>query len=121
MADSKISALTSGTPVSGDVIPFVHSGANYKGDVSALPISTATQSALDAKASASALSSHVSDTANPHSVTKAQVGLSNVPNLDTTAAVADAHTHSNKTVLDGISSAPVESIVAGTNVTVTRV
>jgi Cu/Ag efflux protein CusF len=46
------------------------------------------------------LTAHTSNTANPHSVTKSQVGLSNVPNLDTTAAVANQHTHANKAVLD---------------------
>ncbi|OJX53637.1 phage tail fiber protein [Devosia sp. 66-22] len=44
------------------------------------PISTATQAALDAKASSSSLSSHVANTSNPHGVTKAQVGLANVDN-----------------------------------------
>lgn len=46
------------------------------------------------------LTAHTSNTANPHNVTKAQVGLSDVPNLDTTAAVANQHTHANKAVLD---------------------
>jgi hypothetical protein len=32
------------------------------------------------------LASHISNTSNPHSVTKAQVGLDNVPNVDTTNA-----------------------------------
>ena len=44
------------------------------------PISTATQTALDAKASSSSLTSHTSDTANPHSVTAAQVGLGSADN-----------------------------------------
>ena len=44
------------------------------------PISTATQTALDLKANASALTSHTGNTSNPHSVTKAQVGLGNVDN-----------------------------------------
>ncbi len=39
-------------------------------------------------AEASDLTAHTSNTSNPHSVTKAQVGLSNVPNTDFTAAVA---------------------------------
>lgn len=38
--------------------------------------------------------------ANPHGVTKVHVGLSSVPNLDTTAAVNNSHTHSNKAILD---------------------
>lgn len=44
------------------------------------PISTATQTALDSKASTASLSAHTSNTSNPHSVTKAQVGLGNVDN-----------------------------------------
>ena len=40
------------------------------------------------------------DGTNPHGTTKQDVGLSNVPNLDTTNAVNNEHTHSNKTILD---------------------
>jgi hypothetical protein len=43
-------------------------------------------------------------TGNPHQVTKAEVGLGNVPNVDLSAAVASAtaaqHTHVNKAILD---------------------
>jgi hypothetical protein len=48
------------------------------------PISTATQTALNLKASAADLTTHVNDVANPHAVTKTQVGLSNVQNVDQT-------------------------------------
>lgn len=48
---------------------------------------------------------HTSLTNNPHSVTKAQVGLGNVPNLDTTTAVSQSHSHSNKALLDTITEA----------------
>jgi len=41
---------------------------------------TALQSDIDTKAAASALASHVSNTSNPHNVTKAQIGLGNVEN-----------------------------------------
>lgn len=44
------------------------------------PVSTATQTALDAKASTATLTAHTSNTSNPHSTTKSQVGLSNVDN-----------------------------------------
>ena len=44
------------------------------------PVSTATQTALDLKADDSDLTSHTSDTTNPHSVTATQVGLGNVDN-----------------------------------------
>lgn len=51
------------------------------------PVSTATQTALNLKADAADLTAHTSDTANPHGVTKGQIGLSNVPNTDFTSAV----------------------------------
>jgi len=38
------------------------------------------------------LATHAARTDNPHAVTKGQVGLGNVPNLDTTTAIAQAHT-----------------------------
>lgn len=51
------------------------------------PISTATQSALDGKEPANAnIQAHISSTSNPHGVTKTQVGLSNVQNVDQTNA-----------------------------------
>ena len=43
------------------------------------------------------LTSHENDTANPHSVTKAQVGLGSVPNLDTTNAVNNTHDQNTDT------------------------
>lgn len=44
------------------------------------PVSTAQQTALNAKADSTALTAHTQDTANPHSVTKVQVGLGNADN-----------------------------------------
>lgn len=44
------------------------------------PVSTATQTALNAKANATDLTAHTSNTNNPHATTKAQVGLGNVDN-----------------------------------------
>lgn len=40
------------------------------------------------------------DGTNPHGTTKSDVGLGNVPNLDTTDAVNNSHSHSNKSILD---------------------
>jgi hypothetical protein len=40
------------------------------------------------------------DGTNPHGTTKNDVGLGNVPNLDTTNAVNNSHIHSNKSILD---------------------
>jgi hypothetical protein len=50
-------------------------------------------------------SDHTSLINNPHATTQTQIGLSNVPNLDTTNAVNNQHTHSNKTALDNVSGA----------------
>lgn len=47
---------------------------------SAKPISTAVQTALNAKADTAALTAHTTNTSNPHNVTAAQVGLGNVDN-----------------------------------------
>lgn len=77
-----------------------HTGTQAISTVSGL------QTALDSKqptgdyATNTALNAHTSNTSNPHSVTKTQVGLANVPNLDTTAAVTNEHTHANKATLD---------------------
>lgn len=46
------------------------------------------------------LDDHEDDFNNPHQVDKNDVGLGNVPNLDTTSAVNNQHTHSNKSTLD---------------------
>jgi hypothetical protein len=42
---------------------------------------------------------------NPHGTTKNDLGLGDVPNLDTTNAVNDSHTHGNKSTLDLITEA----------------
>ena len=44
------------------------------------PVSTAQATAIGLKADSSTVSSHTSNTSNPHSVTKTQVGLGNVDN-----------------------------------------
>jgi len=72
-------------------------------------IGTNTHAQIDTAISNSV--SHIANTSNPHGVTKAQVGLSNVPNTDFTAAVAAntaaRHTHANKTLLDTYSQTEV--------------
>lgn len=44
----------------------------------AKPVSSATQTALNAKADSTTVTSHINSTANPHSTTKSQIGLGNV-------------------------------------------
>jgi hypothetical protein len=101
MADKKISELTTITTVdnAADLFPIVDSSAAETKKItptalkSALAlnnvdntsdankaISSATQSALDAKASTTSLNSHVTNTSNPHGVTKTQIGLGNCDN-----------------------------------------
>ncbi len=63
----------------------------------AKPISTATQTALDLKATTSGLTAHTANVSNPHSVTKTQVGLSNV---DNTADTAKPVSTATQTALD---------------------
>lgn len=48
------------------------------------PISSLTQTALNLKADDLDLTAHTTNTSNPHGVTKAQIGLDNVANIDTT-------------------------------------
>jgi hypothetical protein len=76
------------------------------------PISTATQTVLDNKASTTALNSHINNTNNPHATTKAQIGLGNADNtsdinkpistatqtaLDNKASMTALNSHINNT------------------------
>jgi len=56
------------------------------------PISAAAQAALDAKANSASVTSHTANVSNPHSVTKAQIGLPDVDNVSA-AALRDRSTH----------------------------
>ncbi len=62
---------------------------------------TGLQAALDAKAADSALTTHTSNTSNPHSVTKTQVGLGN---CDNTSDASKPVSTATQTALDGKSS-----------------
>lgn len=56
------------------------------------------------------LLSHLIDANNPHNITANTLGLGDVPNLDTTDAVNNEHTHSNKSILDNIQQALTTSL-----------
>lgn len=60
---------------------------------------------------------HSQATGNPHNTTKSDVGLSLVPNLDTTNAVNNEHTHSNKAILDTITNFAYGEIFREANTT----
>lgn len=92
------------------------------------PISLATQSALDDKASAASLQAHVGDFTNPHAVGKGTVGLGNVDNtsdvakpistltqagLDGKADTIHTHVESDITNLDKYTQGQVDSEISG--------
>jgi len=91
----------------GDTGP---AGADAPSDHTLLTsIGTNTHAQIDTAISDSV--SHIANTSNPHIVTKAQVGLSNVPNTDFTADVA---ANTAKISFDAVSSARLAN-TSGTN------
>ncbi|MGZ7485528.1 pyocin knob domain-containing protein [Vibrio parahaemolyticus] len=75
--DDRISTLLGGAPAEAlDTIKELGDALMEQGDAAAVIAANIAQ--------------HKSDTSNPHKVTKAQVGLANVPNYAFTAAVNDA-------------------------------
>lgn len=83
MHPKKFSEYTPTTQTTGsEIIPMVKNGANTVIRLRDIPVSTAMQAALEQAAGAgnAALAAHVGNTANPHQVTKAQVGLGNADN-----------------------------------------
>jgi len=91
------------SPTNGQIIQYVSATNTWEnssagvGDMLKSVYDTNNNGKVD---TSDALIAHEADTTNPHSVTKAQVGLADVPNLDTTDAVANEHTHVNKALLD---------------------
>lgn len=82
---------------------------------SAKPVSSATQTALDAKASAATLATHLSDAGNPHAVTKSQVGLPLANNTaDADKPVSTAQQAAIDAAVAGLQTPP---IVTGTSPT----
>ena len=114
MTDSVIfpTQIDNALPASDDRILFSDtSDSNITKDaaISELPISTATQSAIDAVQSD--IDTHEARTDNPHSVTKSQVGLWSVDNTSDSAKPISSATQA---ALD----TKIESVVAWTNVTI---
>ena len=79
MQPKKFSEYTPITETDGsEVIPILKAGVNATVKSEDLPISTATQTAIDA--ADADIAAHIADVANPHQVTKTQVGLGNADN-----------------------------------------
>ena len=76
--DTKVANLVGSAPETLDTLEEVAKAINDNEDVV-----SALNSAIGTKANNSDLTSHTSNTSNPHKVTASQVGLGNVPNLAT--------------------------------------
>ncbi len=111
MPDQKISQLTNlGSPTTDDVVSIVDQAdltKTYKATLGSLPVSSATSSAI-AVVQAD-IDAHEARTDNPHSVTKSQVGLSNV---DNTADADKPISSATQTALN----AKQDTLVSGTNI-----
>lgn len=93
---TKLAGIATGA-TANDTDANLKNRANHTGS-QAISTVTGLQTAIDAKADASALTSHTGNTSNPHGVTKAQVGLGNV---DNTADTAKPVSTAQQTALDG--------------------
>lgn len=115
MADRKISELnTLDTSANDDVVVIVDTSETDE------TIKTKQQTKLNLlKEINEKADDHIVDVANPHGVTKSQVGLGSVPNIDTTTAVAQTHTHANKSTLDAIQEALTTALKAAYDAAVT--
>lgn len=110
--DTKIADLINGAPATLDTLgEIAQAMSDNKGVVDAL------DDAIGTKATASDLTAHMSNTSNPHSVTKAQVGLSNVENKSS-ATIRGELTKDNVTTALGFT--PPESDTTYTNATTTK-
>lgn len=76
--DEKIAALINGAPTTLDTLKEIADAMAENEDVVA-----ALEESIGKKANEAEFTSHTGNTSNPHSVTKAQVGLGNVPNVAT--------------------------------------
>lgn len=100
-ASSTANALPRFDGTTGKIIKDSAITVDASGNIS-LP-ALATVDGRDISEDAITWGDHIASMLNPHGVTKAQVSLGNVPNLDTTDAVNNQHTHANKAELDLIS------------------
>lgn len=73
--NTKISELVDGAPEAMDTLKELADAISQNSD-----IMSALQSAIGNKANEAELNGHISDTSNPHNVTKEQLGLENVDN-----------------------------------------
>lgn len=103
--DQKISELINGAPSTLDTLKEIADAMAESEDVVA-----ALDAAIGTKASQSELDSHLASKANPHGVTKSQVGLGNVPNVATNDQTP---TYTEATTLAALNSGEKLSVAFG--------
>lgn len=103
--DTKIAALVNSAPETMDTLGELATAISEHKDVT-----NALDKAISTKADATDLTSHTNNTENPHSVTAAQVGLGNVPNVATND---QAPTYSAASTLSALTSGEKLSVAFG--------
>ena len=103
--DTEIAGLINGAPITLDTLGEIATAMSENQSVV-----EALNSAIGTKANASDLTTHTGNTSNPHSVTKAQVGLGNVPNVSTNDQTP---TYSDTTTFETLTSGEKISVALG--------
>ena len=103
--DTEIAGLINGAPTTLDTLGEIATAMSENQSVV-----EALNSAIGTKANASDLTTHTGNTSNPHSVTKAQVGLGNVPNVSTNDQTP---TYSDATTFETLTSGEKISVALG--------
>lgn len=103
--DTEIAGLINGAPTTLDTLGEIATAMSENQSVV-----EALNSAIGTKANASDLTTHTGNTSNPHSVTKAQVGLGNVPNVSTNDQTP---TYSDTTTFETLTSGEKISVALG--------
>ena len=103
--DTEIAGLINGAPTTLDTLGEIATAMSENQSVV-----EALNSAIGTKANVSDLTTHTGNTSNPHSVTKAQVGLGNVPNVSTNDQTP---TYSDTTTFETLTSGEKISVALG--------
>ena len=103
--DTEIAGLINGAPTTLDTLGEIATAMSENQSVV-----EALNSAIGTKANVSDLTAHTGNTSNPHSVTKAQVGLGNVPNVSTNDQTP---TYSDTTTFETLTSGEKISVALG--------
>lgn len=110
IALSKLASVTANKVLVSDSSGVISPSSVSTTTLGYLDATSSIQTQLNAKALASDLTAHVTDTSNPHSVTKAQVGLSNVPNVDATLRSNHTGTQLASTISDFSAAAKAAAV-----------